>query len=250
MRFNEKVKLLIKRWTGLTIYKNLPIGFDALDNIRRKMRHYKFRTFVDVGANVGQSAKYIRRHFPETNIYCIEPIKDTFHILEKNTQGLGLHCFNLALGSENQKIKIKIDAFNRESDRNSLLEKNNVHNSSNLRTETIQVLTLPQFCDLIGIQFIDYLKIDTEGYDLEVLKGAVEMLQSSSIAFIETEVSMNPNNTFHVDFVEVKRFLEKYNYRVFGIYEQIQERRMNVPMLRRANVLFISENLETDFEGK
>ncbi|MFD3000884.1 FkbM family methyltransferase [Pontibacter toksunensis] len=244
MSFNDNAKQLFKKWTGLSVYKSLPIGLDALENVRRKLPHYKFKTFLDVGANVGQSATYIRHHFPESHIYCVEPIKDTFHTLQQNTKGLNLSYHNIALGSANEEVEVQVDVDNLKSDRNSLLGNHTQHaGSATIKTETVQVQTLQQFSKANGINFIDYLKIDTEGYDLEVLKGAVEMLESASIAFVEAEVSMNPHNTFHVDFIDVKRFLEKYNYMLFGIYEQIQERREMVPVLRRANVLFISGKL-------
>lgn len=244
MNFNDDAKRLFKKWTGLSVYKSLPIGLDALENVRGKLPHYKFQTFLDVGANVGQSAKYIRQYFPQSRIYCIEPIKDTFNTLKKSTKGLNLSYHNIALGSANEEVEVQVDINNLRSDRNSLLKSHNHSGSATFKTETVQVQTLLQFCKANGIQFIDYLKIDTEGYDLEVLKGSVDLLGNASIAFVEAEVGMNPKNTFHVDFVEVKRFLERYNYMIFGIYEQIQERREKVPMLRRVNVLFISANLK------
>lgn len=240
MRLNEEIKYFFRRWTGFSIYKTLPIGIDPFIDVKRKMKNYKFRNIIDVGANVGQSAIEIRRNFPKAKIFCIEPIEDTFMLLKKNTRKLDLHYFKQALGSKTEDLEVKVNFDNLESDRNSLLNENNHHEIQNQKTEVVQVVTLEEFCESNEIEFIDYLKIDTEGYDLEVLKGSSELLKKRSIAFIEAEVGMNPKNNLHVDFLLIRQFLENYNYIVFGIYEQIHERKAGLPMLRRANVLFIS----------
>lgn len=241
MSVRKKAKSLLKRFTGLTCYRRLPFGVDVLHDVKLKMEGYRFRTFLDVGANKGQSAGYIRASFPSATIHCIEPIKDTFDILQRNAGQLNLSCHNIALGARNEEVEVEVDVQNRKSTRNSLVRENNVHNATTVKTETVQVTTLTDFCAANNIREIDFLKIDTEGYDLEVLKGATELLENNAVSFVQAEVSMNPHNTFHVDFGEVKRFLESYNYVLFGIYEQKQER--EVPMLRRSNVVFISGKL-------
>ena len=241
MDIKKKTKSLFEKVTGLTFYRKLPFGLDVLGDIKSRMQDYDFRVCVDVGANKGQTAKYMREHFPEASIYCFEPIKDTFDLLQKKTQGLRLSYHNLALGAEKEEVEVKVDVENRNSTRNTLIEENTVHDPSEVKAETVKVTTLSSFCKEHNISKIDYLKIDTEGYDLEVLKGATDLLETASIAVVQAEVSMNPNNTFHVDFVEVKEFLENYKYVLFGIYEQKQQR--GTPMLRRSNVVFIAEAL-------
>ena len=54
---------------------------------------------------------------------------------------------------------------------------------------------------------------------------------------------MNPENTFHVKFEDVKQYLEKFDYRIFGIYEQVPERSINKPILRRVNIVFVSQTI-------
>lgn len=241
MNIKQQTKSIFEKVTGLTFYKKLPFGLDVLGDIKFRMKEHNFQTLFDVGANRGQTAKYMRKKFPEAKIYCFEPIKDTYELLREKTTRLGLSYYNLALGAESGEVEVKVDVQNRNSTRNTLIEENTVHDPSAVKIEKVQVVRLTDFCKTNNIEKIDYLKIDTEGYDLEVLKGATEMLENASIAFIQAEVSMNPKNTFHVDFVEVKNFLEKYKYVLFGIYEQKQQR--GIPMLRRSNVVFVSEKL-------
>ncbi|ELR71252.1 Methyltransferase FkbM [Fulvivirga imtechensis AK7] len=239
MNLRAKFKLLFEKTTGLKTYRQLPFGIDPFEDIQLKLKAFEFLNIIDVGANTGQSAKQMRKKFPSAKIYCIEPIKETFLVLKETTNTLNISCHNIALGAENKEIDVKIDALNRDSSMNSIINNNNLPESET-KVERVKLCTLASFCKTNHIDRIDYLKIDTEGYDLEVLKGASELLKSTAIAFVETEVSMNPTNKYHEDFIAVKKYLEKYDYLLFGIYEQVQEWQKDLPILRRCNALFIA----------
>lgn len=243
MGLKEQIKFILKKTTGLSFYKHLPLGVDPYNDIKQKIPGHDFKTFVDVGANIGQTAIQIRAAFPDTTIHSVEPVKKTFYQLQQNTKGYNVLTHNLALGSKNEIIEIKIDESNTNSSINSLVSTNNENISGKVSAETIKVVATAEFCKTHNIQHIDYLKIDTEGYDLEVIKGAENLLLNNAISFIEAEVSMNPGNTFHVSFEEVKKYLEQYNYRLFGLYEQVHEWKIKSPVLRRCNALFISEGI-------
>ena len=107
-------------------------------------------------------------------------------------------------------------------------------------TESVDIVTLDEFCHSKRIDQVNYLKIDTEGGDLEVLKGAVNMLTEQRIDLVEVETGMNPRNSRHVPFEAIKKFLESHGYFIFGIYEQVSEFPTGEPHLRRTNPLFIS----------
>lgn len=243
MNIKGWLKNTVQKVTGLTIYKTVPFGVDPFYDIKQRLPAYDFKTFLDVGANVGQTAKHIREAFPVATIHSIEPIQKTFDLLRFNTAGLNVKVHNHALGARNEIISIKIDEGNENSSINSLVKDNNEITTGNTVMEDIQVLTVTEFCNLQKIERVDYLKIDTEGFDLEVIKGASAMLENHKVSFIEAEVSMNPGNNFHVSFEEVKKYLEEKKYFLFGIYEQVHEWKPKTHVLRRSNVLFISEKL-------
>jgi hypothetical protein len=87
------------------------------------------------------------------------------------------------------------------------------------------------------------LKIDTEGNDLDVLQGGEILLANKAIDVVEVEASMNKHNRTHVPFEKFKSFLEDRDYFLFGVYEQVHELWSGDPQLRRANLVFLSENL-------
>jgi hypothetical protein len=108
-----------------------------------------------------------------------------------------------------------------------------------LSTTEIVVDTLDSYCGAAAIDRIDLLKVDTEGHDLDVLRGGEEMLSRRAVACLQCECSTSPDNRFHVQFEDVKSFLEPHGYRLFGIYEQMGEWTLNAPYLRRVNAAFV-----------
>ena len=104
----------------------------------------------------------------------------------------------------------------------------------------MDVITLDEFCRDNAVHHVNYLMIDTEGGDLEVLKGAEQMLTDQRIDFVEVEASMHAGNQAHVPFELLKHYLESKGYVLFGIYRQMSEVPRDGPHLRRTNSTFIS----------
>jgi hypothetical protein len=94
------------------------------------------------------------------------------------------------------------------------------------------------------------LKIDTEGHDLEVLRGAHRMLSSSHIGIAVVECSANTDNRYHVQFSEMHAFMEGHNYRLFAIYDQVAEWPTKKPNLRRINPAYISSEVVARNSGQ
>ena len=195
-----------------------------------------------MGANTGQSAAIFLSNFRSSKIYCFEPVGNTFHQLQNNLKGNArVDCFQLALGSSKSKREMVLQG---SSDMFSLLSQSEVSTiNDDLNTESVDIVTLDDFCRMKEINQINYLKIDTEGGDLDVLKGAVQMLTEHRIDLVQVEAGMNLRNNFHVSFEALKKFLESHEYFLFGIYEQVNEWPTMEPHLRRTNPLFISHRM-------
>jgi FkbM family methyltransferase len=243
MNLKSSVKKLVEQMTGTQILRSIPHGIDPARDIAKSLLKYRAEVVFDVGANIGQSSKDYLNKFPNAHIYCFEPVSDTFRQLQNNLEGNErVDCFQLAFGSAKGSGEMVLQG---ESDMFFLLDssKESLTNSSVL-TESVNIVTVDEFCQKKGIDCISYLKIDTEGGDLEVLKGAVQMLAEQRIDCVQVEAGMNPNNSRHAPIEFLKEFLESYKYFLFGIYEQTSEDWFNGrPHLRRTNLLFISYNV-------
>ena len=238
MLSSRRIKKLIETAFGLRLFRTLPRGINVFTDIRQALPEYQMEVLFDVGANIGQTAVSFAQAFPNALIYSFEPVRETYrHLVEATRHLPNVHCNQFAFSSVSGKGKILADGV---STVNRLVGNSE---ENQLRTESVEILTLDDFCRAFAIPSVGYVKIDTEGNDLEVLKGASRMLSEQSFDFVEIEAGMNPKNHYHVPIEKFKKHLEEMGYLVFGVYEQVNERPTNQPQLRRANFVFISSRL-------
>ena len=75
----------------------------------------------------------------------------------------------------------------------------------------METITLDQYCKLKNVNWIDLLKIDTEGLDLEVLRSGESLIKSGSIEYIKIEINCIENNL-----AEIVNYLTEFNYALIG----------------------------------
>lgn len=203
-----------------------PRGFDLVHDLLQVIEpHIVF----DVGANVGQSAlKYLRR-FPQATVYSFEPSVDNFALLLRFVpKSPRFKPVRLAFGSTSRKGRL--DTASASSDMFQISESGD---------ETITISTLDEFCANERVDRIDFMKIDTEGHDLEVLRGATRMLAEKRVGAIQVEAGMNPRNERHVPLHAFCDLLDQHGYGLFGVYDQVEEFFTGEMHMRRANPVFI-----------
>lgn len=182
-------------------------------------------------------------------MFCFEPASANFIKLQKPVKGYkNVECIKIALGPE---VKTGWISINGRHDMFRLIDEPIIH-SENLNSvvEKVTITTIDNFCVENKIDKISYLKIDTEGKDLEVLKGAKKFLSEQKIDFIHVEASMNPLNKHHISFELFKEFLQSYNYFLFGLYEQMDEWIEKKINLRRTNPVFVSMKMIENYRRK
>ena len=236
MDIKWRVKKMITCLREGKIIWRRPHGLDPYFDMKSRSPEESFTVVFDVGANDGHSAVEFVKEFSSANIYCFEPVKSTFEELTRNMSSLkAVKPFHLALGASEGTAVIKF-AENNNSRCNS------VSLGASSDGEATQVSTIDVFCENNNIAHIDFLKIDTEGFDLEVLKGSEKYLQEQRISFLQVEASMNPFNTKHCKFEDFKSYLESRGYVLFGVYDQTLEH-SGENRLRFSNPVFISNKL-------
>lgn len=167
----------------------------------------------DVGANVGQTVDKVRLVMPRAVIYSFEPVPATFKALVAHTSGYtGVETINCALGDCKGQVKITLSDI---SGQNTLL----TSAKPGVAKDAVPVITVDDFAAERGIQRIDLLKIDTEGYESAVLQGAKGMLSRGAIDLIlaECEFARNPTEP-HGDFFDIFDRLSAAGMRVAAFY--------------------------------
>lgn len=239
MSIKSQIKKLVENLTDTHIYRLLPRGINLFEDIKNQLPMYHANVVFDVGANVGQSVRNYLNWFPRSQIYCFEPVGATFQRLIENTKNNErVRCFQLAFGASKGKGRMVLQGHPDSFFLLTPLREIAVSNDS--KTEEVDIETIDEFCYTRSISHISYLKIDTEGGDLEVLRGAGIMLNENRIDLVEVEAGMNCRNKWHIPFEALKEYLESKEYFLFGIYEQVPEFLTKEPHLRRANPVFIS----------
>ncbi|MDP3442733.1 MAG: FkbM family methyltransferase [Ignavibacteria bacterium] len=152
------------------------------------------KTVFDVGANVGVWTNQFKLMHPGTKVYSFEPVPETFEKLKENTQNLNnVQLFNLALSDSSDPLE-----FNYYPN-NSYFSSIYDHPLTGQKPDKkiVKAQKGDDFCTELGIEDIDFLKIDTEGSEPKVLKGFQEMIESGKIKMIQFEYGeINIQNRF------------------------------------------------------
>lgn len=165
----------------------------------------------DIGANVGDWSRFVIDEYVDMdyNLYMFEPSRNAFEALSKNIEASdGRHLHQIGFGNKIEKIKIYYD--NEAQGSAGAFIKNAKY------SEEIDIDTIDNFCDSHNIEVIDFLKMDVQGYELNILKGAKRMLDGGNIKFIQFEFD-EPNIENRVFFKDFWNLL----YENYDIYHSL-----------------------------
>jgi len=191
-------------------------------HLSRIFKQCHINVVLDVGANHGQFAKGLRARNYAGEIHSFEPVASSFAILQQaSANDLNWHVHNLALGDKSGDQDIHVS---KASELSSFLPANEfgskrLKGMAAIHLETVQVLTVDQFLAEHNILSADkniFLKMDTQGFDLNVFYGAKQSLPQiaglmSELSFLQIYKNMPP-------YTEVIPVYEQAGYRVTGLF--------------------------------
>lgn len=201
-----------------------------------------FKTVIDVGANIGDFASCLSSRNPHAVVYCIEPEFENYKILARRFENIPtVHTYNFALG-EFEASKVSLYAANSGSSQASLSKRSIGLTPSQFgHVNFVDLKTLDQFKSDLGIESIDLVKIDVEGHEFEVLKGAepsISLIQAIQFEFGGTYLDSGyqfrdvfgffQKNKFDIfrlaprGYIPVSKYLEKDEQYVYSNYLAVQ----------------------------
>lgn len=191
-------------------------GMQSLDFISRRMKDFEASRIFDVGANTGQSALEFAARFPKAEVYCFEPVPSTRDALRSTVEELPqIKVQDVALGRRSSVMRMQ--ARDKHPMNRLLRSHEPLANSIE-----VQVTTGDEFCRSTGIDRLDFLKIDTEGNDLDVLLGFQGMLASQAISLVQVEAGMSPDNDRHVPLTRFLSLLGDYGYLLLHLFDEVR----------------------------
>ena len=195
--------------------------------------------FFDIGANIGLHSLFASKRVGiEGKVFAFEPCKSIYkRIIENigNNNINNIYSYNLALGdvdSEAEIIKITND-----TSRTHIQLEVGINRDKNI--EKVRMTTLDNYVDINNIYRIDYLKIDVEGYELNVLKGSVRTFSVIKPSIIQVEFDQEYLNRNNVDIDEIKKFFQEYSYHSFSLNSNCRLYGLNPDLVYPYNTFFI-----------
>ena len=185
--------------------KILIFFLNLLDFINKKkvINFFKKETsniniFIDVGAHEGETSNLFSKYLNIKKIYCFEPSSINYKKLKKKIlKKENIFLFNVGLGERDGE-----EDFNQleESSSSTLVELNekskyfikkkkilNLFIKKDFKNfyQTVNIMKLKNFMHNNSIEYIDILKIDTEGYEMKVIRGAEEKIKNIDYIYFE-----------------------------------------------------------------
>ncbi|MGF6788711.1 FkbM family methyltransferase [Paraburkholderia sp. 35.1] len=198
--------------------------------------------YVDVGAYVGDVFLKIKRSSKKFRIHeahLFEPNPNSYARLMSKIAGSDspvVHAYNLAIAESSDAHR-----FIPAKSMTKALSADLVSEIGPDDVFTARCVSLDSQAPIFTDGKINLLKIDVEGKEMDVLASARKLFESQSVDIIYIEVGFNRSGTQQTYFAEVDQFLQAFGYRVLRIYEQKEEWMRDSPLLRRANIAYMSE---------
>ena len=181
---------------GFKIMKTSTMDFKTdLDYVIKKLLNLKNPIIFDVGANDGKSITRFKKIFSDLTIHAFEPQKKLY--LEcKKLSGKNIHVNNFALGKTEENLVFNkyaqegLSSFHEYNEKPYWSKKDKFSKNGKMIIDKFlaKIVSLDKYCRDHKIDNIDLLKIDTQGYEEEILEGSKNLIKSNNIKVIEVEL--------------------------------------------------------------
>jgi FkbM family methyltransferase len=186
------------------------------DNLLKKLLpSMKNRVVFDVGANVGNWSSFALSVEPTLSMHLFEPSLNTYQKMCTKTWPLDMCLNNIGLGEREETLELNI--VNPDDGMNSLYERHGVESAKVSAKEAIQITTLDAYCEKHGIYHVDFMKVDVEGHELAVFKGAKRLLEQGAIDIIQFEYG-GCNLDARVYLLDIIQLLFKNGFQIAKIH--------------------------------
>ena len=164
---------------------------------------------IHIGAHYGEEVpEYINNNIRTVHLF--EPLQDNYNVLTETVKpfdNYDIHLYHTALGSKAGTTSMYVSDNDRQSS-SILAPKVHLTHHPNVRfpsTETVQVNLLDNY----KIENCNFINMDVQGYELEVLKGSRKTLESIDYVYCEVNRAEVYENNAYVD--DLDDFLSQYN---------------------------------------
>ena len=199
--------------------------------------------FFDIGANIGLHSLFASKRVGNGGkVFSFEPCESIYKRLIENinTNNVNnIYSYKIALGEKDSKVDM-VKILN-ETSRTyiGVIQSNGI--SLNNEIENVKMTTLDSFVNINKIRKINDLKLDVEGYEFNVLKGAVKTLSTLIPSVIQVEFDSEYLYRNNIDMNEIKKFFQKYKYLPFSLNNNSRLKKLFSDSAYCYNTFFINK---------
>ena len=214
-----------------------------MNEVERELLNYigeeKNKIIFDVGCFRGNFTRNIIKHESKkgikSNFFLFDPNPKIYDYLNLLLKEDNVKCFNIAFDNSNSKKKFTLNQYF-EASGSSLVSLHKEDKLYNLTRKSfmkifqpfkkikdyveieVKTQTIDNFCLQNKVDYIHILKLDTEGNEFNILKGAENLLSENKIKLIYTEIC-SIKKDYDNKSLEIKNFLKKYNFEHIKSYK-------------------------------
>jgi len=217
VRYISLVRRLFHKFGfDISRFEENQLGRNPFADMERFVADSDSTTIFDVGANVGQSVERFRLHFPLSQIHSFEPSPGAYRELQALAASRsGVTAWNVALGAAPGKAMLNENEY---SVMNSMLELGEQGWGCVEKQTEVSLQSIDAFCREQNVDRIDILKSDTQGCDLDVFRGAEQMMRKHRIGLIMCEVNFAELYRGAAPFDAIFRFLLDRDFALVAFY--------------------------------
>ena len=184
------------------------------------LAEFQFASVIDVGANKGQFAYFSLLQWPQTQLHCFEPLDSPRDQLRGLMAGRSCEIYDYALGATATTQPIHIADRDDSSSLLSIGENQiEIFHTVEQSSRMVEVRRLDETIRAEQLKGPTLLKIDVQGFELEVLKGGEGLFHAIDVIY--TEASFIPLYDAQPLAGEIICFLEARGFRFVGLFNQV-----------------------------
>ena len=198
------------------------LPYDAYQSLTRVFERDEALVALDVGANEGVTARRIIELFPRALVHAFEPSPAVFPALERAAAELpGVRAHPCAVGDREGTTDFHLTSDHWCSSVLPPSELGKRYYGAWLdvkRTIAVPIVRLDDWAAHSGIARVDLLKVDTQGYDLHVLRGAARLLDTS-IRAVNCEFQFASEYEGCSTFAQIDSFMREHGFQMYQLHE-------------------------------
>ncbi|MGZ5441417.1 MAG: FkbM family methyltransferase [Thermoanaerobaculia bacterium] len=214
--------------------------FANIANVKKRGLFKGIDGVIDVGANIGQFAYMVHTVLPQLPIYSFEPDKQCFIQLQHTFERFQIpgKCFSIAISDQRGHGQFYI--YTNRANNSFLLREDSERESA--QATTVPCNTLDGLERELRVLKCPMLKIDVQGYEMAVLRGATSLLERCKYVLLEVSFRFAYQGNAHV--ADIFAMMRERGFVCLDILDILRMPRDEGFGLREADLLFVNESLE------